>query len=149
MRKKGFTLIELMVVIAIIAILSGLIMVYLSGAREAAEDATRMTAVTQLRSLALSEGFEGEELSEVKGEAAKIICEYGKPEDTKLSGCESKGVLIVDINKEEGKGCISIKLNETDEEGNKYFCVDRSLSAGKYGSNEHICGSGEGICKAD
>ncbi|MBI4276328.1 prepilin-type N-terminal cleavage/methylation domain-containing protein [Candidatus Uhrbacteria bacterium] len=51
MRKnfKGFTLIELLVVIAIIGLLSTLAVVSLSSARAKARDATRITAITQLK----------------------------------------------------------------------------------------------------
>ncbi len=51
-NKKGFTLIELMVVIAIIAILATVVLVALQGARDAAEDSKRKSAVTQIRSIA-------------------------------------------------------------------------------------------------
>ncbi len=51
-NKKGFTLIELMVVIAIIAILATVVLVALQGARDAAEDSKRQSAVTQVRSIA-------------------------------------------------------------------------------------------------
>jgi prepilin-type N-terminal cleavage/methylation domain-containing protein len=51
-NKKGFTLIELMVVIAIIAILATVVLVALQGARDAAEDAKRKSAVAQVRSVA-------------------------------------------------------------------------------------------------
>ncbi len=50
--KKGFTLIELMVVIAIIAILATVVLVALQGARDAAENSKRKSAVTQMRSIA-------------------------------------------------------------------------------------------------
>ncbi len=51
-NKKGFTLIELMVVIAIIAILATVVLVALQGARDAAQDSKRQSAVTQVRSIA-------------------------------------------------------------------------------------------------
>ncbi len=51
-NKKGFTLIELMVVIAIIAILATVVLVALQGARDAAKDSKISSAVTQARSIA-------------------------------------------------------------------------------------------------
>ncbi len=51
-NKKGFTLIELMVVIAIIAILATVVLVALQSARDAAFDAKKKSSVAQLRSLA-------------------------------------------------------------------------------------------------
>ncbi len=50
--KKGFTLIELMVVIAIIAILATVVLVALQGARDAAQDSKRKSALSQVRSVA-------------------------------------------------------------------------------------------------
>ncbi len=51
-NKKGFTLIELMVVIAIIAILAGVVLVSLQSARNAAYDSNKRSAITQTRTLA-------------------------------------------------------------------------------------------------
>ncbi len=51
-REKGFTLIELMVVIAIIAILATVVLVALQSARDAAQDSNRKSAIAQIRSLA-------------------------------------------------------------------------------------------------
>ncbi len=48
----GFTLIELMVVIAIIAILAGGILVMLQSGRDAAYDSRKKSAISQIRSLA-------------------------------------------------------------------------------------------------
>jgi prepilin-type N-terminal cleavage/methylation domain-containing protein len=47
-NKKGFTLIELLVVIAVIGILSTVVLVLLSGVREDARDARRMSDLTQI-----------------------------------------------------------------------------------------------------
>jgi len=47
-NKKGFTLIELLVVIAVIGILSTVVLVSLSGVREDARDARRMSDISQI-----------------------------------------------------------------------------------------------------
>ena len=52
MNKKGFTLIELMVVIAIIAILSGIIIVVLSSARKKSQDSAIKQQLIHLRTQA-------------------------------------------------------------------------------------------------
>ncbi len=151
-KRKGFTLIELMVVIAIIAILAGVVLVYLGSAREAAEDTTRISAVTQLRSLAFAGLGNGEadikDLSTIDGQAGEIICEYGNPTDAYRANCESKDILIIEIDTEEEEFCLSIELHETGDDGeNKYFCIDRSLTAQKYTKTEHTCGEqGNATC---
>ncbi len=147
-RKKqnhGFTLIELMVVITIIAILTTVVLVSLRGAREAAEDTNRMTAITQLRNFAyidfrdleIDEDFK---LSDIEGSVGNIICEYGSPGDTILPNCRSEGVLSMYFNQGEGQMCATIKLNEIGADGeNRYFCIDRELTARKYDTTDHKC----------
>jgi prepilin-type N-terminal cleavage/methylation domain-containing protein len=48
-KKAGFTLIELLVVIAIIGTLSGMVLVAMTGFREKARDARRMSDIAQIR----------------------------------------------------------------------------------------------------
>lgn len=49
MNRKGFTLIELLVVIAVIALLSTLAVIALGSARKKANDAIRLSDMTQVR----------------------------------------------------------------------------------------------------
>ncbi|MFA6554631.1 MAG: type II secretion system protein [Candidatus Paceibacterota bacterium] len=56
-NNKGFTLVELMVVIAIIAILTGVIIVSVSGARGKARDGKRVSDISQIQ-LALEQYFD-------------------------------------------------------------------------------------------
>ena len=59
-RKKGFTLIELLVVISIIGVISSVVYASISGAREKARDARRMSDLIQMK-LALEFFYETEE----------------------------------------------------------------------------------------
>ncbi len=52
LKKKGFSLIELMIVIAVVAILATFILVALQSARNAAENSRRISAITSTRSFA-------------------------------------------------------------------------------------------------
>jgi len=49
MNRKGFTLIEMLVVIAIIGLLSSVVVIGLSGAREKARDARRVADIRQIQ----------------------------------------------------------------------------------------------------
>ncbi len=51
MNKKGFTLVELMVVVAVIAILATALLVGLGGARKRARDARRVSDVRQVQNV--------------------------------------------------------------------------------------------------
>ncbi len=82
MNKKGFTLIELMVVIAIIAILATVVLVSLGSARDAAEDANRSSAINQVRSLAevymaQHPNLLYEDLYRPKDELKELVFQYG------------------------------------------------------------------------
>ncbi len=144
-KEKGFTLIELMVVIAIIAILAMVVLVSLSRAREVAEDANRMTAISQLRNFFYMEANMGDidrdNLYNFGGGIAEIICEYGDDSYGVPAGvnCPLKGILYIDISDDQKEFCASIELNEEDAVGNKYFCIDKELSAKKYDSGDHRC----------
>jgi len=55
--KKGFTLVELMIVIAIIALLSGIILTSLTGSKAKSRDARRISDVNQIQ-LAVEQYFD-------------------------------------------------------------------------------------------
>ena len=141
MNKKGFTLIELMVVIAIIAILATVVLVSLGSARDAAEDANRSAALNQVRSLAevfmaQSEKLNFESLTEPMGELEELIKEYGHEGDYPgiVDPDESKNVLRVSIEEDasETEGyenyeryCADIQMARNPDE---YLCVDYNLA---------------------
>jgi prepilin-type N-terminal cleavage/methylation domain-containing protein len=109
----GFTLIELMIVIAVVAVLATFILVALSGAREAAEDSRRKGAVSQVRSYAsvhytVEGGYQG--IKEAEG-IKEIVRRYHEGE-----GEEEVLLILTDGS---AKYCAEIML--TDE---RYLCTD-------------------------
>ncbi len=144
-KNKGFTLIELMVVIAIIAILAMVVLVSLSRAREMAQDTNRMTAISQLRNIFYAEMKDSNiTVNEIKAMSGvrEIICEYGHQGDAyDPINCLSKDILIFEMDIDKKEFCVSIELNEKDEDDNpKYFCIDNNLTAKKYRDSVHRCG---------
>ncbi len=138
MYKKGFTLIELMVVIAIIAILATVVLVSLGSARDAAEDANRSSAISQFRSLsevfyARSDNLDYQELWDgTADELQELVKAYGIDGDfaATIDTSDSKEVLRVnsrqgtDPNFKYDEYCAQIELtNET-----TFLCVDSNLA---------------------
>lgn len=140
-KKSGFTLIELMVVIAIIAILATVVLVSLQSARSAAEDANRIAAVGQVRSIAQVYYSTGElsydDLPDVGGEIDELTAKYGlntgASDEWTVNGSDGNFLYI------HGTGddfCASIQLNEkyaTDQ--HRFFCADASLTGTKTDGN--------------
>ena len=139
--KKAFTLIELLIVIAIIGILASAVVVSLGDATDSAQDSRNKLSVAQLRPIAhlhklSNNNFDtfcdlGEITSapgsstEVNDEVEKVIgqiwSDVGDTTNVNL-GCVSKGNDWV----------IFFKLEAVD---NKYWCVDKD-SSGEKNSND-------------
>jgi prepilin-type N-terminal cleavage/methylation domain-containing protein len=120
-REKGFTLIELLVVIAIIAILATLVLIALGDARDAARDADRKGAVSQMRSHAQLFYAENDTY-------------LGLEDDPNTpSGDISGGTLVV--NGDANNWCADINLTGTNER----FCVDNDLVVTEYTSTSSNC----------
>ncbi len=127
MNKKGFTLIEVLTVIMIIAILASIVLVSLEGARNRTKDVTIQNQLGQLRSLAetlytLEEGYKGfREAKDGTGTEA------------------SKYTLVVGKVAEMG-GTLNVKMHATNNDAycaysslirdmSKVFCVDSTGNA--------------------
>ena len=110
--KKGFTLVELMIVITVVAVLATFILVALSGAREAAEDSKRKGAISQIRSFSsvqysIQGGFTG---LEGANELSEIIRKYD------INTGEEKVLKIIT---EQDKYCAEIEFVK-----GSYSCTD-------------------------
>ncbi len=131
-REKGFTLIELMVVIAIIAILATVVLVALQGARDAAEDSNRKAAIAQVRSL------------------ANVV--YGISPDTgfaELPGDDEVSALqtkydsvdngLLEVYADGDDYCATINLKASGALG--HFCVDNENAPADYAAKGCAAGS--------
>jgi prepilin-type N-terminal cleavage/methylation domain-containing protein len=127
-KNKGFTLIELMVVIAIIAILATVVLVSLQSARDRATDTNRVSAVTQIRSYAEVYRSGSPRLDYFDLEEAEEV--------TKVTADANIYIFVDDegsTDAERGQGyCAEAKL-----EGGGYFHVDSDLNAGN--SESAVC----------
>jgi prepilin-type N-terminal cleavage/methylation domain-containing protein len=113
-RQKGFTLIELLVVIAIIAILATLVLIALDGARDAARDADRRGAVSQMRSHA--------QLFYTKNDTYA-----GLASDPNTPTGDINGATL-NVQSNTSAWCADIELTEPD----KFICVDDDLEVVEY-----------------
>ena len=146
-KEAGFTLIELMVVIASIAILATVVLVSLQGARDGAEDVNRMSAISQLRSLAYAgEISDFENLEEVSGGFGEVLCEYGSTGQSAYTDCRWLDILSMGMDEDEGEFCLSIQLKKQDDEGHRYFCIDSDLTGKEYSTSEHACAGDHPFC---
>ncbi len=123
-KNKGFTLIELMVVIAIIGILASVVLISLNAARNRARDAVVMSGISQLRTLANSE--------------EAIYGNYTRLTDSSIGDVDK---IKEDVNKQSNDTELHIYVSSNGLEycayaqlpsnPNEVFCVDHNMSAHK------------------
>ncbi len=88
--RKGFTIIELMVVVAIIALLSGIIITSLTGSKAKSRDARRVSDVNQIQ-LALEQYFDR------CGQYPNTITPANSNLTTVTNGCPSIGGVTISL----------------------------------------------------
>ena len=141
-KKRGFTLIEMLVVIAIIGILSGIILVALGGMRARARDARIIAEMGQLRNAAplyyhmqTPNTYIGMDCNvavpNIKALCADIALQGGKKPSDDTAGLD---IIISDQ-----AYCAEVKLNS-----GKYWCVDNAGISRQYNSNPD-CDAGTSV----
>ncbi len=123
-NKKGFTLIELMVVIAIIAILATVVLIALQSARNAAYDARLKSQVAQFRSLAETYFAKDQHYGNLTSD----------PEYTALTTDVDVNAFLGGTSGSETLWCVSANLRD----GAGWFCADN-------GTSPHVVEPGTGI----
>ncbi len=127
-KEKGFTLIELLVVIAIIAILATLVLIALGDARDAARDADRKGAISQMRSHA-------QLWNQKNGSFTGLATAPGTP-----TGDISGATMTVVSNAT--NWCADIALTGTNER----FCTDHNLKTVGYTASSTRCTTASTNC---
>lgn len=133
--RKGFTLIELMVVISIISFLSSIILTFVNSARDKAKDAVIRSQLASMRSAA-EVYYNGNGLSYG---ATSANCDFGMFTDAGMQLIKNK----VEIDNGTGAvGCNSIStawaVKTPLVSSTKYFCVDSKGTAKVTNSDPNI-----------
>lgn len=123
--KKGFTLVEMMIVIAIIGILTSMVLVGLGGARDRARDARIQSNMNNLRLIAEMRYAADLNYDRVKIDDQSEIEKLS--EDVFRNNGKERISIFRDPATKSQKYCASTPLKT---EG-YYFCVDSEGNAGK------------------
>jgi prepilin-type N-terminal cleavage/methylation domain-containing protein len=124
---RGFTLIEVLVVIGIISILAAMIIVSLNNARASAKDARIMSDMDQLRSRAHIAGSNG-----AGEDYSAVVCSGEGAEQEVVTLCDDVVSLgkSVDIYRsaDNSQYCAKVQLPSNDS----WVCVDSALTWKQY-----------------
>lgn len=134
-NMRGFSLVELLIVIAIFGILAGLIITAVLSSRAKANDSALKNDVRQLRLLAESV-YDSQGASYkfwTKNEAIKSELDLVKADIDRLLGASGQTVLFDD---QPGDYCISVPLLQAAQ----YACIDQ---LGVLVETDDACGSSE------
>ena len=122
-RNEGFTLIEMMVVIAVVGILSAAVLAGLGGSRDKARDARVISGLNQIRVIAESnyQPTSNTPYSQIDPTGGNIAASVKADIDKQLSGGASASIVVSGY---------TYKAYATLPSGAGTFCVDSAGSAG-------------------
>jgi len=148
MKKKGFTLIELIVVIAIIAILSAVVLISYAGAQKRSHDATRKSDLNAIATAVMSYYSSHKRMLDYGGALDSSNVDYGALED-KLKGegfltsipvdpLESNLSYYLYLSLADKAGAVYAKMETNDRAGNQCAVDTNCLGAPPAGYNYGI-----------
>jgi len=119
-KKSGFTLVEVLTVIMIIAILASVVLVSLERARERTRDSTIKNQMSQLRSLAETTYSFTDGYDRFKSMVTGNEQEYSTVKE-KIEEMAGDGALTIEFSGDNERYCAYASLATDDDE---VFCVD-------------------------
>lgn len=138
-RSKGFTMIELMVVIAIIGILAAIILVSLSNARNAGKNAKIKSDIQQLRAIAIT--YQDIKKADGTPDWAAFIADPASVKlrvDLAAQNGDANAYKVFWDTATSAKLCQSSPLVGSSD----YYCADTQGGTGK-----SVCVYGVGVCQ--
>jgi prepilin-type N-terminal cleavage/methylation domain-containing protein len=144
--KKAFTLIELLIVIAIIGILAGIVLVSLTGALKKGKDSKIQADLQQVRNIAgmiMTDEGGYDSLCASDNTLNKNHSTYGSQLGTIESDISAQGSTDLKCYASSTDYCVAAKLISKPD----YYCIDSNGNALSTSTTANPCASASSKCK--